>query len=296
MNKKIDSAAARRRTLRTLVDRRDALIVPGAANGLTARIIQSSGFEACYVSGAGIANTHLGVPDIGLVSLKEVQDTVAAIDEVCGLPLVVDIDTGFGNALNTRRAVQVLERAGASALQIEDQVFPKKCGHFSGKAVIATEEMITKIKAAVDARQDENLLIIARTDARAIEGLGAAIERASAYSDAGADMTFVEAPVSLEEMRSITEQLSVPQVANLVVGGKTPMVPRETLAELGFGMVLYANAALQAAMLAMQDVMRALHRDGSLDAVKERLIGFEQRQQIVDKDTFDALEQRYRVE
>lgn len=289
-------AAARRRRLRAAVDERRALLVPGAANALTARVIEDAGFDAVYVTGAGVANTLLGVPDIGLVTLTELVQTVEAIGEICSLPLIVDIDTGFGNAVNTRRTVRVLERAGACALQIEDQVFPKKCGHFDGKAVVSVGEMVSKVKAAVDAREDDGLLVIARTDARAIEGLDAAIERAGRYVEAGADLTFVEAPVSEAEMRAITARLAVPQVANMVVGGRTPLLPQPALAELGFALVLYANAPLQAAMRAMSEVLSALKRDGGLDAVRDRLADFGERQRLVDKAAYDALEQRYAVE
>jgi 2-methylisocitrate lyase-like PEP mutase family enzyme len=290
------SVAERRRRLRAMVEERRALLVPGAANALTARIIEDVGFDAVYVTGAGIANTLLGVPDIGLVTLTELTQTTAAIGEICALPLVVDIDTGFGNAINTHRTVRVLERAGAAALQIEDQVFPKRCGHFDGKGVIPVAEMSAKIRAAVDAREDANLLIIARTDARAVEGLDAAIERAEAYVEAGADLTFVEAPTSEAEMRAITGRLAVPQVANLVVGGRTPLLPQKALAEIGFALVLYANTPLQAAMRAMGEVLGALKRDGGLDAVRDRLADFGERQRLVDKASFDALEKRYSVE
>ena len=291
-----DRVSDRRRWLRTAAEERRALLVPGAANALTARVIQDCGFDACYVTGAGLANTLLGVPDIGLVTLTELVQATEAIAEVCTLPLIVDIDTGFGNAVNTRRTVRLLERAGACAVQMEDQVFPKKCGHFDGKGVIPVAEMVSKIKAAVDARDDRNLLVMARTDARAIEGLDAAIERAQRYIEAGADLTFVEAPISVEEMRAVTARLAVPQVANLVVGGRTPLLPQAELAELGFAIVLYANAPLQAAMRAMSEVLGALKRDGGLDAVKDRLAGFEERQRLVDKASFDALEKRYAVE
>ena len=291
-----DRVSDRRRWLRAAVDERRALLVPGAANALTARVIEDAGFEVAYVTGAGVANTLLGVPDIGLVTLTEIVQTTEAIAEICSLPLIVDIDTGFGNAVNTRRTVRLLERAGAAAVQIEDQVFPKKCGHFDGKGVIPAGEMVSKIKAAVDAREDGNLLVIARTDARAIEGLDAAIERAERYVEAGADVTFVEAPTSPDEMRAITARLPVPQVANLVVGGRTPLLPQAELAALGFSIVLYANTPLQAAMRAMSEVLGALKRDGGLDAVKDRLAGFEERQRLVDKATYDALEKRYAVE
>jgi len=289
----LGTAPARRRFLRDRLAQRDALLVPGAGNALTARIIQDVGFEAVYVTGAGIANTLLGAPDIGLVTLTELVGTTEAISEICTLPLIVDIDTGFGNAVNTYRTVRVLERAGACALQIEDQDFPKRCGHFGGKAVIPVREMTAKIRAATDAREDGNLLIIARTDARAIDGLDAALERAQQFIEAGADLTFVEAPTSEDEMRAITARLPVPQVANMVVGGKTPLLPQATLADIGFSLVLYANTPLQAAMRAMSGVLEALKRDGALDGVIGQLADFEERQRLVGKGFYDALERKY---
>lgn len=288
--------ADRRRAFRAMLEERRAVLVPGAANALTARVIEDAGFEACYVTGAGIANTLLGVPDIGLVTMSEIQTTTAAIAEISTLPLFVDMDTGFGNAINTHRTVRVLERAGACAVQIEDQVFPKKCGHFDGKGVIPAKEMATKVRAAADAREDENFLIIARTDARAIEGIDGALERARLYIEAGADVTFVEAPTSVEEMKRICAELSVPQVANLVVGGRTPMLPQEELAAIGFAIVLYANTPLQAAMRAMSEVLGSLKRDGNLDAVQDRLADFVERQRLVHKSTYDAMEKTYAVE
>ena len=292
----MEPLAVRRRKFRDQMNLRDAMIVPGAGNALTARVIADQHFDAVYVTGAGIANTHLGAPDIGLVTLSELANTVSAIAEICHLPLLVDIDTGFGNAINTQRTVRLIERAGAFAMQIEDQVFPKKCGHFSGKAVISVEEAVSKIKAAVDAREDDNTMIIARTDARAIDGLEAAIDRAEAFVEAGADMTFVEAPRSEEEMRMITSRLKVPQVANMVVGGKTPLTPRSRLAKLGFSLMLYANTPLQAAMRAMSEVLGALKADGDVSAVIDRLADFDERQRLVDKQSYDRLEDRYRVE
>ena len=292
----METLADRRRRFREQMNRREAMIVPGAGNALTARVIADRKFEAVYVTGAGIANTHLGTPDIGLVTLTELAATVSTIAEICQLPLVVDIDTGFGNAINTRRTVRLIERAGGFAMQIEDQVFPKKCGHFSGKAVIPVEEALSKIKAAVDAREDENTMIIARTDARAIDGIEAALDRAEAFTEAGADMTFVEAPRSEAEMEMITKRLSVPQVANMVVGGKTPLTPQARLVELGFSLILYANTPLQAAMRAMTDVLNALKLDGDVSSVIDRLADFDERQRLVDKASYDALEERYRVE
>lgn len=209
--------------LKELLARRAAVTVPGAANALFARVIEELGFEAVYVTGAGIANMLLGAPDVGLTTMTEVRDTAAAIAEAVSVPIIVDADTGYGNAVNVVRTVRALERAGAAGIQIEDQVFPKKCGHFAGKDVIAREEMVQKIKAAVDTRHDQSLQIIARTDAYAVEGLERALERAQAYVAAGADATFVEAPTTLEELARIPKALDVPQVANIVFGGKTPI-------------------------------------------------------------------------
>jgi 2-methylisocitrate lyase-like PEP mutase family enzyme len=209
--------------------------------------------------------------------------------------LIVDIDTGFGNALNAQRTMRVIERAGAFAVQIEDQVFPKKCGHFAGKAVIPLDEAVSKIEAVVDAREDHNTLVIARTDARAIEGFESAMERAEAFIKAGADMTFVEAPQSEEELRTIASRLSVPQVANMVVGGKTPLTTKASLHEMGFSLVLYANTPLQAAMRAMSDVLKVLHDDGDVGRITDKLADFEERQRLVSKDEYDAADARYSV-
>jgi 2-methylisocitrate lyase-like PEP mutase family enzyme len=280
--------------LRRLLVAGAGLLVPGAANALSARIIEAAGFGAVYVTGAGLANAYLGVPDLGLTTVTEVADHVAAIREAVSVPVIVDADTGFGNALNMGRTVRLLERAGANALQIEDQVFPKRCGHFDGKEVIPTPEMVAKIKAAADARHDADMMIIARTDARAVEGFEAAIARMAAYREAGADVMFVEAPQSIDELRRIPKDLPGLHIANLVFGGKTPLLPREELAEMGFAGILYANAALQAAMLAMKDVMAHLHRHGSLAGAEDKIISFAERQQLVDFDRFRALEQRYR--
>jgi 2-methylisocitrate lyase-like PEP mutase family enzyme len=280
--------------LKRLFAARRAAILPGTPNALFARVIAANGFEAVYVTGAGIANMSLGVPDIGLVTLTELVDHVAAIADAVDIPILADADTGFGNPINTGRTVRLLERAGAAGIQIEDQVFPKKCGHFAGKHVIPAGEMVQKIKAAVDTRRDGDLRIVARTDARAIEGLEAAIARAQAYVEAGADVTFVEAPLNFAEMQRITHEIAVPQIANMVFGGLTPPLRQTELATLGFGGVLYANAALQAALKAVSDVMQALRRDGSLDAVADQLAGFAERQRMVGKAHYDELEQHYR--
>jgi 2-methylisocitrate lyase-like PEP mutase family enzyme len=273
-----------------------ALLLPGVANALTARIVADQGFAAAYVTGAGIANTFLGVPDIGLVTVTEVAEHVAAIRAVFPGPLVVDADTGFGNPLNMVRTVELLERAGADALQIEDQVFPKRCGHFDGKQVIPAAEMVEKVKAAVDTRRDRDLLIIARTDAMAPEGYDAAIERAAAYYDAGADVTFVEAPTTMEQIADIPRRLPWPQLANIVLGGRTPELPNEKLKELGYAGVIYANVALQAAVKGMQAALGELRRKGHMGEAIGMVADFAERQRLVHKDDYDALERKYVTE
>ena len=281
-------------SLREIVSRRQAVLAPGAANALFARIIEDLGYECVYVTGAGNANMALGAPDIGLTTLDDIAGTVSRIADAVALPLIVDADTGFGNAVNTWRTMKVLERAGAAAIQLEDQDFPKRCGHFNGKGVIALAEMLPKIAAAADARTRDTL-IIARTDALAIEGLDAALDRAQAFIEAGADMTFIEAPRDAAQMRRIA-QVPVPQVANIVHGGKTPPLPQAELAQMGFGIVLYANAALQAAVRSATEVLGSLKATGSLDAVHDRLASFEERQAAVAKDRWDAREQRFKAE
>jgi 2-methylisocitrate lyase-like PEP mutase family enzyme len=270
-----------------------ALLLPGVSNALAARVVADQGFAAAYVTGAGIANTFFGVPDIGLVTVTELAEHVVAIREAFAGPLVVDADTGFGNALNMVRTVALLERAGADALQIEDQVFPKRCGHFTGKQVIPAAEMVEKIKAAVDTRRDGDLLIIARTDAIAPEGFEAALARAAAYHDAGADVTFVEAPTSMEQIADIPRRLPWPQLLNIVIGGRTPELPNEKVKELGYAGVIYANVALQAAVLGMQAALGELRRKGYMGDATRLVADFSERQRLVHKDEFDALERKY---
>jgi 2-methylisocitrate lyase-like PEP mutase family enzyme len=283
------------RRLRGLLKSRETILLPGAANALAARVIEDLGYQAVYVSGAGVTNTFLGVPDIGLISPTELANHVAAIRDAVSLPLIVDADTGFGNAINVGHTVRVLERSGANAIQLEDQNFPKRCGHFSGKSVIDSAEMVQKIHAAADARHDADLVIVARTDAIAAHGFNDAMDRALAYIEAGADMTFVEAPKTVEEMAQIPKRLPVPQIVNIVAGGVTPMLPMDELTRMGFAMVLYANAALQASIAGMQKVLGHLKVHGSLTAVSDQLAGFEERQRIVSKPRFDALEKKYSV-
>jgi 2,3-dimethylmalate lyase len=284
------TASAKER-LGLLVREPGLTVVPGAANALTTRIIEEVGFESAYVSGAAIANLFLGSPDIGLTSLAEVAAHVAAIRDACSLPLIVDADTGFGNAVNTWRTVRVLERAGADAIQLEDQSYPKRCGHFAGKSVVSSAEMVDKIQAAREARTDPGLLIIARTDARAEFGLGEACRRALAYHEAGADVLFVEAPRTADEVEAIARELPGPLVHNVVEGGVTPEIPLPTIAELGYSVALFANLSLLAGIRATREVLAYL-RNGSVGP-RPQVATWTERQDLVRKPWFDELADRF---
>ena len=279
--------------LRTLVQARRGVLVPGVFNALSARVAADMGFEALYVTGAGVTNMWLGMPDQGFMGLSEIESHTARIRDAVELPLIVDADTGFGNALNTYHTVRTLERAGADCIQLEDQVSPKRCGHFNGKDVIATEDMVNKIKAACDARRDEQLLIMARTDAAAVEGFDAAIERAQCYAQAGADILFVEAVTRLEEIQALPRRLHTPQLINMVIGGKTPVMHADELAAMGYGLVLYANACLQGAVTGMQRALGHLKQARRMDEDPQLVAPFAERQRLVNKPGWDALEQRY---
>ena len=280
-------------SLGKILEGRHATLVPGAPNALFARIIEDLGFEAIYVTGAGIANMQLGAPDIGLTTLSEIAHNVTCIAEAVQIPLIVDADTGFGNTQNCYRSIRLLERSGASAIQLEDQVFPKKCGHFSDKAIVPTVEMVNKIKAAVDARLDSEMKIIARTDARDISGINEALDRAAAFVEAGADATFVEAPKDLAELKAIPSSIQAPQVANMVFGGLTPEPGREALASMGYSIVLYANAALQSAIQAVDITLSSLRDTGSLAECSDLLASFDKRQAVVQKEKWDEFERKH---
>ncbi len=279
--------------LRTRVSQASPLLLPGAANALTARLLESYGFEAVYVSGAGVANTYLGVPDIGLLTLTELTSHVAAIREAVTVPLIVDADTGFGNPIGVDRTVRLLERAGANAIQLEDQVAPKRCGHFAGKTVIPCEDMVHKIHAALDARLSDDLLIISRTDAREVNGFDDACDRANRYLAAGADLAFVESPRTEQELAEIPRRVPGLHVANMVEGGLTPILPLQRLEEMGFSVVLYANSAMRAAITGMQEVMLHLRDHGDTTNVAGRFATWEERQTLVRKDAFDAMSEKY---
>ncbi|MFT3816128.1 MAG: isocitrate lyase/phosphoenolpyruvate mutase family protein [Rubrivivax sp.] len=282
-----------RKQLKALAEARRGVIVPGAFNALSARVIEDLGFEAVYVTGAGVTNMWFGLPDQGFMGLAEIADHTARIRDAVALPLIVDADTGFGNALNVRHAVRTLERAGADCIQLEDQVAPKRCGHFAGKDVIALGEAVNKIKAAVDARRDPDLLIMARTDAAATQGFEAAVERAQAFAEAGADLLFVEAVTKAEEVRALPQRLARPQLMNMVIGGRTPIFNAAELAGLGYGIVLYANAALQGAVAGMQKALTVLRDEREVQESSGLVTPFAERQRLVGKPEWDALEKRY---
>ena len=282
-----------RKKLKELVQARRGVIVPGAFNALSAKVIEDLGFEAIYVTGAGVTNMWFGMPDQGFMGLTDIADHTARIRDAVNVPLLVDADTGFGNALNVIHTVRTLERAGADCIQLEDQVAPKRCGHFSGKEVISTEEAVNKIKAAVDARRDADLMIMARTDAAATLGFEAAVERAQKFAEAGADILFVEAVTQAEEVRALPQRLPQPQLMNMVIGGRTPIFNAQQLGELGYGIVLYANAALQGAVMGMQKALTVLRDEKEVQEASGLVTPFAERQRLVGKPEWDALEKRY---
>lgn len=279
--------------LKALASARRGVLVPGAFNALSARVVADLGFEAIYVTGAGVTNMWFGLPDQAFMGLTDIADHTARIRDAVEVPLIVDADTGFGNALNTYHAVRTLERAGADCIQLEDQVSPKRCGHFNGKEVITTDEMLGKIKAAVDARRDPDLLIMARTDAAAVHGFEAAVERAQRFAEAGADILFVEAVTSADEIRALPRRLAQPQLMNMVIGGKTPIFSAQELGGLGYGIVLYANAALQGAVAGMQKALTVLRDTQRIDEDPALVAPFAERQRLVRKGEWDALEKKY---
>ncbi len=271
------------------------LVAPGCYDALSALMIERAGFEAAYVSGASIAYTRFGRPDIGLVSFSEVADTVAAISDRVGIPLIVDMDTGFGNALNVRRTVKLLARAGASALQLEDQVTPKRCGHLNDKQLVPTTEMVGKIKAFLDARPDPNVLLVARTDAIAVEGFQAALDRASAYAEAGADVLFIEAPQSLNELTTIGARFrgKIPLLANMIEGGKTPLTNASALEALGYSIVIFPGGTVRALAHALGDYFASMKAHGTTAPYRDRMLDFKGINDIVGTDDMLKLGRRY---
>ena len=259
------------------------ILAPGIYDALTGLIAAKAGAEAVYLSGASIAYTRFGRSDIGLVSVSEVHDTLAAITDRIDIPVIVDADTGFGNALNVQRTVRQFERVGASAIQLEDQSFPKRCGHLAGKTLVSKNEMVGKIKASLDARKNENTVIIARTDARAVEGLDAAFDRAAAYRDAGADILFIEAPQSLEEMKNITATFGneLPLLANMVEGGKTPIASATELKDIGYHLAIFPGGAVRAIAHHLSAYYSGLLRDGNNKKFSEKMYDFDGLNEVI---------------
>jgi len=285
----------RNRRLKQRLMQPEILIAPGAADALVAKIIERCGFDAVYLTGAGVAYTTLGKPDMGFITMSEMVQKAGYIAEAVSIPVIADIDNGYGNALNVLRTVREFERAGVSCLQMEDQVFPKRCGHLEGKELISKEEMVAKIKAAVDARTDEDLMIIARTDALAVEGTEAAIERALAYKEAGADILFVEAPRSEEILRRITAELPRPLMANMVEGGKTPLIHSKELEKMGFDLVIYPGASVRVIAKAVTGLMTELKETGTTQGYLDRMFLFNELNEIVGLPATRELEQKYRA-
>lgn len=278
---------------RALLGRDGPLVVPGCADALTARIAAAVGFECIYATGSGIANTLLGQPDVGLTTMTEVVNQAGHICEAVDVPVVVDIDTGFGNAINARRTLRSVERAGAAAVQIEDQRFPKRCGHFDGTEVVPLPEMIGKLHAVLDARLDSSLAVVARTDALRVEGFDAAVERGLAFAEAGADLVFVEAPESRGQLATLPRAIPVPLVANMVEGGRTPLLSAAELGSLGFRVVLFANTALRVGAAAVRDALRDLLVTGDAGPLIDRMLGWDERQALVGLPEVQRLEARY---
>ncbi len=278
--------------LRQLLTRDPLLIAPGAYDGLTARLVELAGFSVVYATGAGISNSQLALADVGLITMSEMLDQVRKMTGAVKIPVICDVDTGYGNAVNLYRTVQEFIRAGAAAVQIEDQVIPKKCGHFEGKQLIPFGESVQKIRAAVEARGQHELMIIARTDAIAVEGLDEALRRARAYHDAGADALFVEAPRTRDELVEIGRLPGV-KVANMVEGGRTPIVPAATLAEMGFKIAIYANLVLRSSVKAIQASLEHLRTNGDTNAIVDRMITMDERARVTQREFLDSLEKRF---
>lgn len=282
----------RSKELRKLLKGKKLLVAPGAFDGLSARLVERAGFPLIYVTGGGIARS-MGYPDMGLLTMSEVLARVKNIVDVTTVPVIADADTGYGNAINVTRTVREFESVGAAGIHLEDQVTPKKCGHYEGKLLVTEEEMVKKIEAAIESRADSNFVIIARTDARAVEGLERAIQRGKHYLEAGADMLFVEAPHSIEEIRAIAESLSAPLLINMFKGGKTPLVPMDQLQQWGYRVAIVPSPLQLAAVHAMQKLLAGLKAHGSLEPFSEEMITFRERDEIVELQKYQELERKF---
>lgn len=281
---------------KSLLEDKQSFILPGAYDAMSALVIQQAGYKAIYATGAGISNAHLGWADVGLTTMQDVINVVSKMVDVTDVPVIVDGDTGFGNAINVIRTVKEFEKIGVSGIQLEDQVSPKKCGHFNGQDVISKNEMVGKIKAAVDARIDEDFTIIARTDAIGVNGLEDALDRASSYYEAGADVIFVEAPTNVEDIKKIPSNLPhIPLILNLVEGGKTPLFTLPEVEEMGYKIMLCANTALRAAIKGIATSVSLLNERQSQKEVLPHICTWEERQSLFRLHVIKELEKKYAV-
>jgi 2-methylisocitrate lyase-like PEP mutase family enzyme len=278
--------------LRALLQTGQIVVAPGAFDGLSARLVEQAGFPAVYASGGAIARS-CGVPDIGLISPDEIAGRLARMVEVVGVPIIADADTGYGNALNAQRAARAFERAGVAAFHLEDQTYPKKCGHYDDKALVPAAEMMQKLKAVRDALVDPDFIVIARTDAIAVEGFSAALDRAATYREAGADMIFVEAPTTEQEIAEIARRVPGWKLINMFQGGKTPLLPAGRLQELGYQLVIIPSDTQRAAIRAMQRVLEAIARDGSSAAMTADMASFKEREAVVGTAGYLDRDKRY---
>jgi 2-methylisocitrate lyase-like PEP mutase family enzyme len=271
------------RKLRELLAADSALVAPGVYDGLTALLVQQAGFDCAYLSGASVSFTRLGRPDIGLMTMTEVAETVSNIRERIDLPIVVDGDTGFGNALNVQRTVRLFEKMGASGIQLEDQTLPKRCGHLDGKELVSIAEMVGKIHAALDARANDDTVIVARTDAIAVTGIDEAMQRGAAYIEAGADVLFVESPLDDEQLARVGSELGqqIPLLANMVEGGKTPLHSANELRQMGFKLVIFPGAMLRMLSRAGAEYLAVLRRDGTTAGIMERMFDFNEVNELI---------------
>jgi 2-methylisocitrate lyase-like PEP mutase family enzyme len=281
-----------RKQFRQLLAGPDYVITPGAYDTLTARLVQLAGFESVYLTGGGYSRAN-GYPDVGLLTMTEVVQWIARTVDTVEIPVIADMDSGYGNAVNVVRSVREYEKTGVAAFHLEDQISPKKCGHYEGKQLVTKAEMVGKIKAAVDTRRDADMVIIARTDARAVEGLQAALDRMNAYLDAGADVGFVEAPQNAQELAAIPKAFSKPALANIFEGGKTPPLPRRELEAMGYRIGIYPSQTHRAAIAAAKKLLAVLKRDGDTAAIESELATFMDREDAVNSAGWRAIEQRY---
>jgi 2-methylisocitrate lyase-like PEP mutase family enzyme len=281
--------------LRQLIARPGALMAPGVADALNAKLVRRHGFEAVYMTGAGTTAVRLGMPDVGLLTMTEMVDNAARIADASGLPLIADADNGYGGVLNVRRTIQAYERAGVAAVHIEDQVMPKRCGHLMGKQLVPPEEMVAKIRAAADARTDPDFVLIARTDAIAVEGFEAALERAARYREAGADVLFVEAP-NAEQLAKIAPRLKAHLLYNMATSGKTPFLGREEIERLGFKIIIYPNWVMLAAIRAASEVLATLKETGTIAGVAREVPSFKEFFDLLGMPEVQELEARYGVD